>query len=171
MPIRVFHVSARFTNDDEHAEMNSFLSGHRIVSVRKEFVADGQNSYWSFCVDYFASTTGKPDAAAPAAKKTQIDYRESLTPEDFLVFATLRALRKDIANRDGVPIYTIFTNQQLADLVTGRVTTKEAFRHVNGVGSSRIEKYGDAFLDSLTQHWNGQNETGEQAVSRNSGLG
>ena len=29
------------------SELNSFLSGHRIVSVEKQFVANGENSHWS----------------------------------------------------------------------------------------------------------------------------
>jgi hypothetical protein len=34
------------------AEMNGFLRGHRVLAVKKEFVADGENSFWSFCVEY-----------------------------------------------------------------------------------------------------------------------
>jgi len=33
------------------AEMNAFLRGHRVLAVKKEFVADGENSFWSFCVN------------------------------------------------------------------------------------------------------------------------
>ena len=32
--------------------MNAFLRGHRVLAVKKEFVADGENSFWSFCVEY-----------------------------------------------------------------------------------------------------------------------
>ena len=32
------------------AEMNAFLHGHRVLAVKKEFVADGENSFGSFCV-------------------------------------------------------------------------------------------------------------------------
>ncbi len=33
-------------------EMKAFLRGHRVRAVKKEFVADGENSFWSFCVEY-----------------------------------------------------------------------------------------------------------------------
>ena len=33
------------------AEMNAFLRGHRVLAVKKEFVADGENSFWTFCVE------------------------------------------------------------------------------------------------------------------------
>jgi hypothetical protein len=34
------------------AEMNAFLRGHRVLAVKKEFVPDGENSFWTFCVEY-----------------------------------------------------------------------------------------------------------------------
>ena len=30
------------------AEMNGFLRGHRVLAVKKEFVPDGENSFWTF---------------------------------------------------------------------------------------------------------------------------
>ena len=45
---------------EAEAEMNGFLRGHRVLAVKKEFVADGENSFWSFCVEY-------PDGAATVA--------------------------------------------------------------------------------------------------------
>ena len=42
------------------------------------------------------------------------------------MFAKLRALRKTLADREGVPAYALFTNEQLADMVRRRITTGEA---------------------------------------------
>jgi hypothetical protein len=28
------------------AEMNAFLRSHRVLAVKKEFVSDGENSFW-----------------------------------------------------------------------------------------------------------------------------
>jgi hypothetical protein len=30
------------------AEMNAFLRGHQVLAVKKEFVPDGENSFWIF---------------------------------------------------------------------------------------------------------------------------
>ena len=46
-----------------------------------------------------------------------MDYKEILKSEDFAVFARLRDLRKEIAQAEAVPVYTVFTNEQLAQLV------------------------------------------------------
>ena len=167
MPIRVFFINARSQNNDEEQQVNDFLNRHRIVSVKKEFVADGPNSFWSLFVDFLPKSSEAKNGA-PSNKRTQVDYRDILSPEDFAIFANLRELRKAVATREGVPIYTIFTNQQLADLVVNRVTTKEAFGNVKGVGGSRIEKYSDEFLASIIPQFGDPDETSEQPVPEDS---
>ena len=58
------------------------------------------------------------------------------------MFARLREIRKEIAQADAVPVYTVFTNEQLAQMVQARATTKAALEKIAGVGDARIEKYG-----------------------------
>jgi superfamily II DNA helicase RecQ len=129
------------------AEMNAFLRGHRVLAVKKEFVADGENSFWSFCVEYL---DGTPSAsAAPGGKLPKVDYKELLKPEEFEVFSRLREWRKGMAEKEGVPVYVVLSNEQLAQMVRIRVTTKVGLKEIEGVGDARIEKYGDALLERL----------------------
>ena len=72
----------------------------------------------------------------------KVDYREVLSAEDFAVFSKLREVRKGLAEKEGVPPYTIFTNEQFATVVRQKVTTKAALEKVEGVGAARLEKYG-----------------------------
>ena len=51
MQLKVFVLPVKNLGEAE-AEMNAFLRGHRVLAVKKEFVADGGNSFWSFCVEY-----------------------------------------------------------------------------------------------------------------------
>src|ERR1017187_3225305 len=92
-------------------EMNSFLRAHRVLAVKKEFVADGENSFWTFCVEYLDSAAG---AASWPGKGPKVDYKEVLKPEEFEVFSRLREWRKAAAEKEGVPVYTVLTNEQLA---------------------------------------------------------
>jgi hypothetical protein len=55
-----------------------------------------------------------------------------------------------MAQAEGVPVYTIFTNEQLAQRVQSRATTKAALEKIAGVGDVRIEKYGGRML--VVQH-------------------
>jgi hypothetical protein len=50
-----------------------------------------------------------------------VDYKEVMNEADFAVFSRLRDLRKVIAEKEAVPAYAIFTNEQLAAMVTGKV--------------------------------------------------
>jgi hypothetical protein len=49
------------------------------------------------------------------SKRAKVDYRELLSAGDFVLFAKLRILRKGMAEREAVPAYALFTNEQLAE--------------------------------------------------------
>jgi len=127
-------------------DFNRFLAAHRVACIDREFAADGRLSLWCFCVTYFEG-----DAPVSPQAKGKIDYREVLSEPDFAVYAKLRVLRKELSDRDGMPAYGVFTNEQLADLVRQRVTTVAALESINGVGKARVEKYGPAFLALLRE--------------------
>jgi len=127
-------------------ELNRLLRGGRIASVRKEFVANAEDSFWAFCVEYL-------DGAVPTEKSRggpKIDYKEVLSPEDFAIFCKLRDLRKAVAEKDAIPAYSIFTNEQLAAMVTEKVDSLAGLGTIAGVGAARVEKYGAAFVALLT---------------------
>jgi superfamily II DNA helicase RecQ len=155
---RFFTIPLRDVSSAE-TELNAFLGSHRVLGVERHFVDRGANSFWTLCVDYLP---GVASAAAPSFdKKGRIDYREVLPPEDFLVFVKLRDLRKQIAQAEAVPVYTIFTNDQLADMVRRRLHTLADLQTIVGVGEARVSKYGPAFLTAL-QAVGGTRETSGQ---------
>jgi superfamily II DNA helicase RecQ len=129
-------------------ELNKLLRGGRIASVRKEFVSNGEDSFWAFCVEFLDGSLGVADKAR-AATGPKIDYKEVLNEVDFAVFARLRDLRKAISDKEAIPAYSIFTNEQLAAMVTGKVDSLTAMNAIPGVGAARLDKYGAAFLAAL----------------------
>ena len=151
MAYRFFTISVR-DEGPAAADLNGFLRSRRVLSVDRRWVDQGWESFWSFCVDYLESSGGATGGAPPGRNGTnrgKVDYREVLSPEDFAVFARLRQARKEIAQADAVPVYTIFTNEQLAQMVQARATTKAGLEQVAGVGDARIEKYGARILEAL----------------------
>ncbi len=157
MAYRFFTISVR-DEGPAAADLNGFLRSRRVLSVDRRWVDEGSESFWSFCVDYLESSGGATGGAPPGRNGTnrgKVDYREVLSPEDFAVFARLRQARKEIAQADAVPVYTIFTNEQLAQMVQARATTKAVLEQVAGVGDARIEKYGARMLEVLKQQWDG----------------
>jgi superfamily II DNA helicase RecQ len=113
-------------------------------------VEAGADSFWALCVDFLHGEPGSgPTHGAPGRADRKVDYKELLTPEQFEVFSKLRELRKQMATADSVPIYTVFTNEQLAAMVTSQADSKAKLKAIDGVGEARVEKYGEAFLALL----------------------
>ena len=133
--------------DEAVAELNGFLSSHRILRVRDEIVVKGSDPYLLFVVEYLDGPSGEKTAKPP-----KVDYREELTEGEFAVFSALRDWRKVHSETEGVPVYTIFTNAQLAEIVKKRVGSLSELGNVEGVGKSRIEKYGEALLEICRDH-------------------
>jgi superfamily II DNA helicase RecQ len=137
---RTFFVP--LTDDGEAQEaLNAFLRSRRVLAVERVFTSTG----WAFCVEWME---GSKDASRNPPK---VDYREVLTPEQFAVFSRLRNRRKELADRDGVQVYAVMTNEQLAEMVRMEVGTLEGLRKIDGVGQARSEKYGEALLAAMRE--------------------
>lgn len=146
MRFRFFAIPAQSPEAGQQA-LNGFCAEHRVVSVEKQFVAHGAESYWAICVCFVEGADA--GRGAPGGKRDRVDYKEVLSEQDFAVYAALRDLRKSIAEQEGVPAYALFTNEQLAEMVTRRATTLAALGEIEGVGKARLEKYGQLFVALL----------------------
>ena len=143
------------------AGLNGFLRSHRVLTVDRRWVDQGAESFWSFCVDYLESAGGSSSEGKNGPVRGKVDYRDELSPEDFAVFARLRQLRKETAQSEAVPVYTVFTNEQLAQMVQSRATARAALEKIAGIGDARIEKYGPRVLVFLQSQWDGKRSDAE----------
>ncbi len=98
MQLKVFILPTRKLVEAE-LEMNVFLRTHRVLGVKKKFVPDGENAFWTFCVEYLEPVGN----ATPGARSPKVDYKEVLKPEEFEVFSRLREWRKSVAEKEVVP--------------------------------------------------------------------
>ena len=145
-------------------ELNQFLSTQRVVRVERQWLADGERSCRAVCVETAsgpgllpASLTVGGRAAVSredaGSRKAKVDYRDLLNPQEFAVFSQLRDLRKQLAERDGMPPYAVFTNEQLAALVQQRISSATGFGQIDGIGPARVERYAAQFLPVLQAAW------------------
>lgn len=134
------------------AELNAFLAGHKVLCVTRELVERESAPGWAVCVDYLAGgTVATPAAARGKNASSKIDYREVLSTEDFAVFAKLREQRKALSEKEGVPVYAVFTNEQLAEIAKARPQSKNALSGIAGIGDAKVEKFAAAVLSVLTE--------------------
>ena len=65
------------------------------------------------------------------------------------LFERLRALRKRLADAEGVPAYIVFSDAVLRQMAEHRPRTREGLLALSGVGPVKLERYGAAFLEVL----------------------
>ncbi len=64
-------------------------------------------------------------------------------------FEALRELRSEIANKDGVPAYIVFSDATLKEMASSLPSDEESFLDINGVGQVKLERYGKQFMDKI----------------------
>ncbi len=151
MQIRFFVIPAR-GDAGLQADLNVFLRSHRVLTVHREFVAQGDNSFRAMAVEYMEGPAPSgPGSGDGRGGKQRVDYKEVLSPEDFAIFAKLRDWRKATAEQEGIPVYAVLTNEQLAAIATKRPETTSQLREIEGVGEAKAGKYGDGVLAVVKQ--------------------
>ncbi len=73
---------------------------------------------------------------------------KQITNDDPL-FEQLRTLRLKLAQEAGVPPFVVFSDKTLRDMASRMPVTEEEFLEVNGVGLSKLEKYGEPFMEEI----------------------
>ncbi|MGC1394882.1 MAG: RecQ family ATP-dependent DNA helicase, partial [Coleofasciculaceae cyanobacterium] len=66
-----------------------------------------------------------------------------------ILFDRLRKLRKQIADTQAVPPYVVFADSSLKLMAQQRPETIEAFAEISGVGTHKLNQYGDKFLAEI----------------------
>jgi len=67
------------------------------------------------------------------------------------LFLRLKALRRSLADAQGVPAYIVFSDAVLLRMAEGRPRTSEELLRISGVGPAKLARYGKAFLDVLSE--------------------
>ncbi|MBE6086117.1 MAG: DNA helicase RecQ [Selenomonas ruminantium] len=75
--------------------------------------------------------------------------KEPAAPE---LFDHLRHLRKEIATREHVPPYVVFSDATLKDMCRVQPATLDEMLDVKGIGEMKLHKYGQEFLDCIKTH-------------------
>ncbi|NAZ37461.1 DNA helicase RecQ [Rubellimicrobium sp. CFH 75288] len=65
------------------------------------------------------------------------------------LLASLKALRRQLAQARGVPAYVIFPDRTLIEMAERRPATLDALAAIGGVGARKLEAYGRAFLEAI----------------------
>ena len=106
------------------------LKGEASIELRKD-LASGRPGR--------SSRRDKRAAAAPAV----------VGDADAALLEALKALRTKLAQAQKVPAYVVFSDRTLIELATHRPASPRAMREIHGVGDTKLERYGAAFLEVI----------------------
>lgn len=89
----------------------------------------------------------KSDKKKASRKEEKIpqNYNESL-------FEKLRQLRLEIAKEIGKPPFIVFSDRSLIDMAAKLPVDEDEFLSIHGVGESKMETYGEAFLEVIQEY-------------------
>jgi ATP-dependent DNA helicase RecQ len=92
----------------------------------------------------------KPDTTrkAPKSKEPLAD----LQSHELLLWEELRKCRLEIAREEGIPSYVVAHDAHLLSFLRVGPESLDEVYFVNGFGESRVERYGQRFLDVLQRH-------------------
>jgi ATP-dependent DNA helicase RecQ len=75
--------------------------------------------------------------------------RQRLVGPSDPLFDALRKVRRSLAAQAGVPPYVVFHDSTLREIAAARPTSLAELARVNGVGRSKLERYGEAMLAAV----------------------
>ncbi len=90
--------------------------------------------------------------AVPRIGRTHLYEQPVKTNYDKRLFARLKGLRRAVAEEHDVPPFVVFSDASLADMATRLPTTQREMLAVSGVGETKLQRYGEAFLRVINQH-------------------
>jgi len=169
------HVIAvvRGSNTDKirqfgHDQLPSYGTGEHwgdafFKSLVRQAIATGYLSvdmerYGRIVVNPAGQKLAKGDGAffmtEPKAPKQKKERKRKVAPElldeaDHDLLVKLKAMRRDMARELGKPAYIIFSDATLIDMAQKRPTNRRQMLAVSGVGETKFERFGTAFLEAI----------------------
>ncbi len=89
----------------------------------------------------------KKTAGRASGGRSSSPVKDQIT--DQAGWEALRACRKELADKQGVPPYVIFHDTTLFGMLERKPRTLDELAEVSGVGAAKLEKYGEIFLQTI----------------------
>lgn len=147
MQLKFFTIPL-FQDDDKEEEVNKFLRTVKVLEIKKELIQhENIGSFWAVCVTYLPHNTESFSLKGRIIRKT--DYKDVLSEQEFEIFSNLRKIRKEIANKDAVPPFAVFSDAELAEIVRLNPIDIAGISKIDGIGKKKVEKYACEMITML----------------------
>lgn len=92
---------------------------------------------------------GRKVKLAHLQQPEKLTRKTMVTAEPDALFEKLKRVRMDLAKRENVPPYVIFSDASLKDMVQLMPQTESEFAQVSGVGATKLRKYATPFMSVI----------------------
>jgi len=142
------------------------------ASARKRAsLTKADEAFLVFVIEYVPGAAERAGSKEYASTQPRKDWQAELSDDEFRVFNLLRDERSKMAEAEGVKVFNIFTNAQLAAMVKCKVGDAMGLAKIPQVGEGRLKKYGERILTVLASEYgsvfaaNGLSEQGKEGVA------
>ena len=102
---------------------------------------------------YLGSETSGRRGSNRRGRNRPLDDSDA-APYDERLFQELSALRKRIADQQGVPAFIVFNDKSLREMARRRPRTLEEFDRIPGVGEAKLTAFGGSFTEVISRYEN-----------------
>jgi ATP-dependent DNA helicase RecQ len=126
--------------------------------IHQRLVSQSQDGYavlslneasWQILKNERSFLLARPQASAAQPNTAQPNTGTRSTSDGEALYQRLRALRKQLADAQGLPPYVIFHDATLREMAMRRPQTLSQFADIRGVGSGKLQRYGQQFIAAL----------------------
>ena len=118
------------------------IETYGVVKVAEKGKEFNENPY-SFLMTEDHDFASYRNASTPIIKEAEADEK---------LLNLLKSLRKNVADKAGVPPYTVFQENSLKEMAYKYPISLEELKNINGVGEGKAVKYGKQFLISIKEY-------------------
>lgn len=83
---------------------------------------------------------------------SSIHNKSAVQSYDKDLFARLRFLRKQLADKENIPPYIVFNDATLQEMAQYQPTTEKEMLQINGVGAIKLERFAQPFINLIREH-------------------
>lgn len=94
----------------------------------------------------------REDSSEPRLSKPVKKHSNGVSEEDSSLWDALRDCRKELADEHGIPPYMVFHDATLMEMMETHPRSTEQLLSISGVGQSKLDKFGKAFLKVINEH-------------------
>ena len=94
----------------------------------------------------------RQDEIQTKLKKPAQERRSGVSDEDNALWLALRECRKRLADEHDIPPYMVFHDATLMEMMELHPQNSSELLNINGVGESKLEKFGGDFLAVINSH-------------------